>query len=368
MAKAPHRPPPMAKVVIGFIFEGFDTIQEKMIMRRYTQIALAGVALTALFFGVLQAGPLDPPPGAVQPTNRVQLNAQSITLPYTISQPGSYVLTSNLTGVAGQDGIIISANDVTLDLNGFSLIGVPGSSAGVSASGSGIAVINGTIRGWSGNGINGWSAHNARLKSLSIMSCAIGAIVGEGSSVSHCVFRSNQSHGLLARNASSIHASTATLNGNNGFDLDLGSVLTNSTAQQNAGYGIRANGDNVVMNCTSRDNTLDGIRADDSIIMNSSFRTNGDDGVDVDGRSIVRNCVSAGNSGAGIEASGSARIESNSIMFNVGFGVDGVNFGGLVVKNYARGNSAGNYDPGLGGIVGPMSGSISTHPWANFEN
>lgn len=43
--------------------------------------------------------------------------------PVTISQPGSYKLTSNLNVPAGLNGIEITAPNVTLDLNGFSISG-----------------------------------------------------------------------------------------------------------------------------------------------------------------------------------------------------------------------------------------------------
>ncbi len=43
--------------------------------------------------------------------------------PYTISQPGSYKLSGNLTAPANTRGIVISASNVTLDLNGFTLEG-----------------------------------------------------------------------------------------------------------------------------------------------------------------------------------------------------------------------------------------------------
>src|SRR4051812_3497670 len=45
---------------------------------------------------------------------------------FIISQPGAYYLTGNITGVAGKAGIKITANDVSLDLNGFALLGPGG--------------------------------------------------------------------------------------------------------------------------------------------------------------------------------------------------------------------------------------------------
>ena len=43
--------------------------------------------------------------------------------PVTISQPGSYKLTSNLMVPAGFNGIEITADNVSIDLNGFAIIG-----------------------------------------------------------------------------------------------------------------------------------------------------------------------------------------------------------------------------------------------------
>src|SRR3954470_4200181 len=51
---------------------------------------------------------------------------------FKITQPGSYYLTANVTGVPAKHGVEIAASGVTLDLNGFDLVGVPGSLDGVS--------------------------------------------------------------------------------------------------------------------------------------------------------------------------------------------------------------------------------------------
>src|SRR5450759_4084138 len=75
------------------------------------------------------------------------------SLPYTISQPGSYYLTGNL-GVRGAiDGITVQADDVTIDLNGFELngngFGASGITEGVSSPPRrNWRVYNGSIVGW----------------------------------------------------------------------------------------------------------------------------------------------------------------------------------------------------------------------------
>ena len=80
------------------------------------------------------------------------------TLPYTISQPGSYVVVKDLTlSTTGADGITITANNVTLDLNGHTLTG-PGKYAGSYDRGitvpgylTNVEVRNGTVRNWPNN-------------------------------------------------------------------------------------------------------------------------------------------------------------------------------------------------------------------------
>lgn len=94
--------------------------------------------------------------------------------PITISQPGSYKLMSNLTVPANTRGIIITADNVTLDLNGFTLAGPVqctqpagtlaqpvtctqqgGDQEGIriAAPNGGAVIRNGTVRGFNGWGI-----------------------------------------------------------------------------------------------------------------------------------------------------------------------------------------------------------------------
>src|SRR5919108_5765842 len=68
------------------------------------------------------------PPGPPGPTMKTLAQIEPRTpigsLPFTITDPGSYYLTTNLSGAANNHGISINASDVTLDLNGFALIGL----------------------------------------------------------------------------------------------------------------------------------------------------------------------------------------------------------------------------------------------------
>src|SRR6267378_5566906 len=96
--------------------------------------SLAMMLLLGAFRSALAQGSLTPP-GAPSPTMKTLTQIEPRTpissLPYTITNAGSYYLTTNLTGASGSNGVTIASGNVTLDLNGFALLGVPGTQDGV---------------------------------------------------------------------------------------------------------------------------------------------------------------------------------------------------------------------------------------------
>src|SRR5262245_13623036 len=116
-------------------------------------LALSAILLCAV---PSRAGNLEPP-GPPAPTmktlQQVEPRIPISSLPFTISQSGSYYLTGNLTGVSGQIGIRITAPTASLDLAGFTLQGVPGSFDGINLQTDDLSspvfdIRNGTITGW----------------------------------------------------------------------------------------------------------------------------------------------------------------------------------------------------------------------------
>src|SRR5207247_10377014 len=143
--------------------------------------ALALLLLAALA-GVVHGGPLDPtgPPGS---TGKNVITS----LPFGISQPGSYVLNSNLTGVSSQNGINITANNVTIDLQGFELVGVPGSLHGIahiSGSLSGLTVRNGTTRNGGRLGVS--AGPGVLVDEVSFTLNNGGGLAGDGATLRAC--------------------------------------------------------------------------------------------------------------------------------------------------------------------------------------
>lgn len=187
---------------------------------------------------------------------------QISVLPFTISQPGSYVLSQNLT--SSGDGISVQANNVSIDLNGFTITGSGSGNGIVVASGTNIQISNGTITGFSSgveatewnNNIrvtnvnsvsnNPWGIHlfgtNNMVKSCTVTgSSYIGIRVGSGSKVEdNNVF--NNGHGISATEGhTSIIGNTVTSSLYNGITTGIGCLVKNNTVSYSQGYGIATN-------------------------------------------------------------------------------------------------------------------------------
>jgi hypothetical protein len=112
------------------------------------------------------------------------------SVPFTISQPGSYYLTKNLSGAAA--GITVLTSGVTIDLGGFELTGdrfVFGHGLIVVPSDK-VAVQNGRIRGWGGDGVHAPGCSNVVLSALHVEAC-----VGDGIAVGSATLREVNSSG-----------------------------------------------------------------------------------------------------------------------------------------------------------------------------
>ena len=256
------------------------------------------------------------------------------SLPFKITAEGSYYLTANLIATGSTAGITISADNVTLDLNGFALVGGgSGNVTGINvpAAQKNILIRNGTVRGWTNGGINASNATNSVIQGIRLSNNTAqstffniaGLSVGNGSTVKDCLVANNtNSHGISVGNACTVSGCV---------------VRTNSV-----GVGIRA----------------------------------------------TDNCYVVGNisdsNGTGIAMGSGNRIESNSCTFNASAGIlisSGAT-NNLVIHNSARGNNP-NYNIATGNRYGTIvnltpggSGAafgdsapstiVSGDPWANF--
>lgn len=217
--------------------------------------------------------------------------------PVTLDTPGSYRLTGNLSNPsAATPAIEITADGVTLDLNGFTVAGpasCSGTGSGVTCSGTG-----------NGAGISITGDH---------VTVRNGVVTGAGR-------EGIKAAGDWAR----IENIRAVGNGFDGIAISpgLGGVVTGSSAIGNGFAGIyMANAGRIEGN-ESSDNNVNGI--------------------ETDGETLVRGNLVRGNGGDGVKAAAGALVLENTLIFNELFGLDG-----LVTVGYARNLIADN----VGGTV-----------------
>ena len=333
-----------------------------------TKLLLTAVCSFFLLHSAFGQGALTPP-GAPAPGMKTLAQIEPRTpissVPFTISQPGSYYLTTNLTGVSGQNGITISNNNVTLDLNGFALTGVAGSSYGVVISGSWTneTIRNGSISGWGNSGADGYSfAGNSRSECWE-----------------HLSVSANSSFGIYAGNAS-VRDCLCFGNANVGIRCNIGEIR-NCVSAQNGGAGIvLQNGD--VRDCESHDNNFDGISVSPGFVTGCLVQNNGQSGILVNlpgsqviGNNCIGNNTSGSTFGAGIYINDSNnRIEDNHVSASgyAGISVNSIYTHNFIIKNTVTGNGTNDYIYNTSQIVGPIitntvSGIITnSNPWANF--
>lgn len=176
--------------------------------------------------------------------------------PVTISESGSYRLTSNLT-VSGGDpsttsAIVVSTSlNVTIDLNGFTILGptnctgipvtscTPGGNAmGIDASArQAVTIRNGIIRGFPDRGIN--TGPDALIEGVAVSSNGLNGIqVGNGSVVRSCRATQNGNDGIAGGALVVFDGNSADANGGAGVRTSVSSVVTNTTSSSNATEGF----------------------------------------------------------------------------------------------------------------------------------
>jgi hypothetical protein len=142
--------------------------------------------------------------------------------PVNLNVSGSYRLTSDLTASANNGGIFIEADDVTLDLNGFTIYGGGGLIAdGISmANRRNIEIRNGTVRGFTRNGIfTNINVQFIRVIGLRTIGNAIDGIdlEGQGNTIDGCTSLNNGGSGMRAFEGSLVINSVARGNGSVGL-------------------------------------------------------------------------------------------------------------------------------------------------------
>jgi parallel beta-helix repeat protein len=379
-----------------------EAIKVKFLFKALTTIFVIVITCAGLY----AQGALVPPgaPGATMKTlEQLEPRTPISSLPYTIKDSGSYYLTGNLASTT--NGIVIHADNVTLDLMGFSLSGdgevdvdaeigeygiyVEGSSGNERYN---VVIKGGMVSGFQ-YGLNGVSMNNSRIEHLVVAGNSStgvridGASSGacNGNTLAHCTISSNGGSGVIINgdqgqcNGNTLDHCTINGNGGNGCYLNgeegqcNGNTITSCSINGNGFRGINLRGPggecngNTIVGCTINGNGGRGIN-----LYATSPSANGGE---CDGNTIKDNTI-RGNEDIGISLvfSDGNRIEGNNISDTTGGEGIGIKTAStrknFILKNTSTGHVL-PYDLDSDDTFGPhvsASGSLTgTNPWANFS-
>ncbi len=216
---------------------------------------LARPSLIALALLMLVSAPIAHAVDGVIEINQARALAGGVTpddtagLPVTISAPGSYVLTGDLSSTGANETIIeITTNDVTLDLNGFTI--------------RCIFVFNPCAGTGAGRGINGSNMTNVTVRNGTVRDMPSDGIkLGNQARIDKVQALSNGGDGMMVMHSSSVYASVADSNGSAGIQAAGGSVIEGNVTTSND-FGISLSGrGNLIRRNAIKANTRSAIRA-----------------------------------------------------------------------------------------------------------
>ncbi len=277
------------------------------------------------------------PPGAPAPTmkslDQLEPRTPISSLPITITQPGSYYLTGSFDLGSG-DGIFVSAKNVTIDLNGFTIRSFDPSNTGagiridvpIFGSFDNIAILNGHIVGNvvnSGGSYNGsgfgygiyssGSPRNVRVIGVTVSGCLYDGIKVSSFSdltsiVESCAVRTVGGAGVVA---STVKDSVATDCG--GSAAIVANQVSDSQGQCNgSGDGILASS---AQNAFGSSDS--GIGVDVATAINCNGVSTGGSGLDT---FTAQNCSGSSGNGSGVYAYAAQNCKGYSTSGNGVYG------------------------------------------------
>ncbi len=223
-------------------------------------------------------GPLTPP-GAPAPTMKTldqiappgtAINSANTpgdaTAVFVINGPGTYYLTGNVGVSVAKSCILINSANVTLDLNGFELVNFGAGFVAITDGGAiqgNITIRNGSIRGWTGTGVDISHSFDSIVSGLIVTdNGGVGLSLGDASVVRDCMSRNNGSDNFRTGfNANITHCTAVGSATGNGFTVGSDSAISNCVANFNKLSGIQCNYGCSISQCTANENSDHGVLA-----------------------------------------------------------------------------------------------------------
>ena len=204
------------------------------------------------------------------------------SLPYIISAPGAYYLGGNLSYSGNDHGITVNADNVTLDLMGFTLAytGTEPPWSGIYGihmdNRKNVEVRNGTVRGWDAGVWETAGGFGHRIINIRAVDVNAGVMLyGNGHLIQGCT------------------ASRASYEpGSSGFTINWGSGIISGCLVKNFGFGIIAQAQTVISdNVIIGSSETIGIYSNGGLVMGNQVSNCGNMGIEVVALSV---CTATG--------------------------------------------------------------------------
>ena len=234
--------------------------------------------------------------------------------PVTINNPGSYVLTSNLTVTIVQAAIFPSVGDFSLDLGGYEIAGP------VTCTGSGSTL---SCSGTAGSGLAGAAHANIQVFNGFVRGFGFNGIaVGQGGQIHDVTVEGNGNIGIRTGAYSTVRNSIAYRNGAAGFFLGDATLIERTMAVANRFNGVNSSPGSTLLSNLARDNGADGLRSTTaSVFRGNHSYGNGGNGIFCGTGCLVSDNLSAQNDQAGIIVGDGSSVQANLSTGNSGVGV-----------------------------------------------
>jgi parallel beta-helix repeat protein len=284
------------------------------------------VALTLFLPHFVSAGNLEPPgaPGSTMKTlDQVEPRTPISSLPITISSSGSYYITGDLTSTT--DGITINADNVTIDLMGFSITGQKG--GGTVHHGiymydrCNVEIRNGTVKGFRDHGIRSDGINTSGIRVINVRVIDNGEagiyLGGYSSLIKDCTAVSNGDFGIGCYTGI-ITNNNVYDNGASGINGGQGCTLINNAARSNGAHGLEGCNFSIIENNTAFGNTYDGINTSSSTLIGNNVYMNTGDGIEAGDSSTVLNNTAVSNGIYGLNLGSKSGYANNVLSANNG--------------------------------------------------
>ena len=145
----------------------------------------------------------NPPSGVYRPRRAIALDtvAGDDQAAVRITKSGAYLQRFDIQGKPGQCGIVIEADNVSIEMDGHALTGCPGTLDGIVVVGArtSVTIKNGRIHAWGRQGVDLAPALVAKVMSLEITdNKGSGLLLGPAARVVDCLVDRNGASSLIA--------------------------------------------------------------------------------------------------------------------------------------------------------------------------